>query len=104
MATAELAACLPVLVLLLAAAMSAITVADARVRALDAAREAARAAARGDPRAAAIAGRAEPGAELHLRTGSDDVTATAVVHAHLAVPFLPELAVSETVVAALEPQ
>jgi hypothetical protein len=104
MATAELAACLPVLVLLLAAAIGAITVADARVRALDAAREAARAAARGDPHAAAVAGRAEPGADVHLRTSSDEVTATAVVRAHLAVPFLPGVTVSETVVAAMEPR
>jgi len=42
MVTAELAACLPVLVLMLAVAVSAVSVAGVRVRAQDAAREAAR--------------------------------------------------------------
>ena len=46
--TAELATCLPVLVLLLAVELSAVSVAGQRVRMQDAAREAARAAARGD--------------------------------------------------------
>jgi Flp pilus assembly protein TadG len=53
MVTAELAACLPVLALVLAVAVAAVSVVGQRVRAQDAAGEVARAAGRGDPSAAA---------------------------------------------------
>ena len=49
MATAELAVVLPVLVLLVAAGLTAISVLLAQLRCVDGAREAARAAARGEP-------------------------------------------------------
>jgi Flp pilus assembly protein TadG len=105
MVTAELAACLPVLLLMLAVVLSAVNVAAARVRAQDAAREAVRAAARGDPVAARrLAAQVAPGASISLRTGGEDVTAVAVVRARLVVPFLPAVAVTQTAVAALEPQ
>jgi Flp pilus assembly protein TadG len=104
MVTAELAACLPVLILLLAVALSAVSVASTRVRAEDAAREAARAAARGDQaRALALARAAAPGAQVRITTSRGEVTAVATVHAHLPVPFLPEVSVSGRAVAAREP-
>jgi Flp pilus assembly protein TadG len=104
MVTAELAACLPVLVLLLAVAVSAVSVASMRVRVQDAAREAARAAARGDDSAALrLARAAAPGASVHLARSGGDVTATASVPAHLLVPFLPAVTVTARAVAAVEP-
>lgn len=104
MVTAELAACLPVLVLLLAVALSTVSVASVRVRAQDAAREAARAAARGDPGSAgALARAAAPGAQVAVSVSGEDVTATARVQAHLLVPFLPGVTVTESAVAAREP-
>ena len=48
MATAEVAVALPALVLLVAAAMTAVSMVTAQLRCVDAAREAARAAARGE--------------------------------------------------------
>lgn len=104
MVTAELAACLPVLVLLLAVALSAVSVASLRVRAQDAAREAARAAARGDQGTAlALARAAAPGAQIRIATTDSEVSAVATVHGHLPVPFLPDVTVSERAVAAREP-
>lgn len=104
MVTAELAACLPVLVLLLAVALSAVSVASLRVRAQDAAREAARAAARGDPGVGqALARRAAPGAVVRVSERGDEVTAVASVRAHLLLPFLPSVTVTEQAVAAREP-
>ena len=99
MVTAELAACLPVLVLLLAVALSAVAVASARVRAQDAAREAARAAARSDGHPPGSV----PGAAVRVSTSGDVVRAVATVHAYLLVPFLPAVAVTEQAVAAREP-
>ena len=49
MVTAETAVVLPVLLLVLAGAVAAVTVVGAQMRCVDAAREAARAAARGEP-------------------------------------------------------
>jgi Flp pilus assembly protein TadG len=104
MATAELAACLPVLVLLLAVALSAVSVGSVRVRAQDAAREAARAAARGDRATAlAMARAAAPGAQVRISIAGGEVTAVATVRDHLPVPFLPSVTVSERAVATREP-
>ena len=76
MVTAELAAALPVLVVLLAVALTAVSVVAARVRAQDAAREAARAAARGDPAAGArLARESAPGSTVVLGRGAGGVTA-----------------------------
>lgn len=104
MVTAELAACLPVLVLLLTVALSAVSVGSLRVRAADAAREAARAAARGDNATAQqLAAAAAPGVNVRIQLTADEVTAVASVQAHLPVPFLPEVTVREQAVAAREP-
>jgi hypothetical protein len=59
--TAETAMVLPVLVLLAYLGVVAVTLAQDRVRCADAAREAARAVARGDPSAASVAARAAAG-------------------------------------------
>jgi Flp pilus assembly protein TadG len=102
--TAELAVCLPVLVLFLAVMLSAVSVAGLRVRAQDAAREAARAAARGDDATARqLADQAAPGVALTLVTSGKQVTATAQVSAHLLAHWLPAITVRERATAALEP-
>lgn len=104
MVTAELAACLPVLVLLVAFVISVTTVGSAAVRAQDAAREAARAAARGDGAAAErLARDAAPGAALSIRTSGGEVTAVVELHQHLLVPWLPAVTVTGRAVAADEP-
>jgi Flp pilus assembly protein TadG len=104
MVTAELAACLPVLMLVLAVAVSAVSVAGVRVRAQDAAREAARAAARGDPvQARELAEHAAPGAAVVISTDGDIVVAVARVTAHPLARWLPSLTITERAVAAAEP-
>jgi Flp pilus assembly protein TadG len=102
--TAELAASLPVLVLVLGVALTAVDAASARVRLQDAAREAARLAARGDELGAQrVAAGIAPGADLRLHTGSADVVATVRTTVHPLTDLLPGLTVSATAVAALEP-
>lgn len=102
MVTAELAACLPVLLVLLAVALSAVSVASARLQAQDAAREAARAAARAVP-GAAPAVPAEHGVAVSVSADGSMVQAVASVPARLLVPFLSPVVVSATAVAAREP-
>lgn len=104
MITAELAACLPVLMLVLAVAVSAVTVAGVRVRVQDAAREAARAAARGDPgQARQLAQHAAPGVTVDISTQGNEVVAVARVTVHPLAGWLPAMTVSERAVAAVEP-
>jgi hypothetical protein len=104
MVTAELAACLPVLMLVLAVAVSAVSVAGVRVRAQDAAREAARAAARGDPGGGRrLAQQAAPGASVDVGAHGDEVVAVVRVTAHPLARWLPSLTVTERAVAAVEP-
>ncbi len=104
MVTAELAACLPVLMLVLGVALSAVAVVAARVRAQDAAREAARAAGRGDEAAARrLAGEVAPGSRLSLSAGSTTVVATVRSRVHPLGGWLPAVTVTERCVAALEP-
>lgn len=104
MVTAELAAGLPVLVLVLAVALTAVSVAGARVRLQDAAREAARAAARGDPAVARqLARQAAPGAALTVVSGSQTVTAIVRTRVHPLGGWLPTITLTERAVAAAEP-
>jgi Flp pilus assembly protein TadG len=104
MVTAELAACLPVLVLVLAVAVSAVSVAGVRVRAQDAAREAARAAARGDAgQARQLAQHAAPGVTVDIAMRGTEVVAVARLTVHPLASWLPALTVSERAVAAVEP-
>jgi Flp pilus assembly protein TadG len=102
--TAELAVCLPVLVLLLAVALSAVSIAGARVRAADAAREGARAVARGDPGTAArLVARLLPSARFSTATGGTEVTATVQLSVHPLASWLPGVTITERAVAAREP-
>lgn len=102
--TAELAACLPVLVLVLAVAISVVGVAGARVRAQDAAREAARAAARHDSGTAQrLAVAAAPGAVVSLGHDGPFVTARVRLTVHPLATWLPAVTVSADATALAEP-
>jgi Flp pilus assembly protein TadG len=104
MVTAELAACLPVLVLILAVALSAVSAVGVRVRLQDAAREAARAAARNDPAAARdLAHRAAPGTAVTIARDAATVVAVVRGRVHPLGGWLPALTVTERAVAAVEP-
>jgi TadE-like protein len=104
MVTAELAACLPVLVLVLAVALTAVAVVAARVRLQDAAREAARAAGRGDVAdARRLAADEAPGGALTLSAGGVEVVATMHERVHPLGGWLPAISITERAVAAVEP-
>lgn len=104
MVTVELAAALPVLMLLLGVALAAVSVAGQRVRAADAAREAARAAARGDSATALrLAGDAAPGAAVSISRSGDRVTARVRIAVHPMGGWLPAVQIAEQAVAAAEP-
>ena len=99
-----MAVALPVLVLVVAVAVSAVLVAGARVRASDAAREAARADARDDPAAAReLVARTAPGATYSVRRSGSVVIATVRVVVHPLASWLPAVAVTESAVAMAEP-
>lgn len=105
MVTAELATALPVLVLLAFVGVAAVGVGQARVRCADAAREAARAIARGDPAAAsglawAAAG---DGAVMESARSAGGDTVVTVRLSLRPVGWLPPVSVTETAVAATEP-
>lgn len=105
MVTAELAACLPVLILVLGVALAAVSVVSARVRVQDAAREAARACARGDQVAARrLTERVAPGATLSTARAGDDVVATVRLTTRPLGGLLPSFTVEGQAVAAAEPQ
>ena len=104
MVTAETAMTLPVLVLLTLAGVAAVGVEQSRVRCADAAREAARAVARGDPNAASGLARAaadRPVTVSSAASGSD--TAVTVRLQVRPVSWLPPVAITETAVVATEP-
>ncbi len=97
MVTAELAVCLPILVLLLSVALGAVSVGAARIRVVDAAREAARLVARGaDPGTVA-------GVRLSISRSSGEVTVVASSTARLIGDALVPVQVTATAVAAIEP-
>jgi Flp pilus assembly protein TadG len=103
MVTAELAMALPVLIIVLAAGLAAVTVVGQRVRAEDAAREAARAAARGDTAAAhRLVSQVAPGASVSMSQSADRTTARVSVVVH-PLGAWPALTVAATAVAATEP-
>jgi hypothetical protein len=88
------------LVVVLVLCIGAIAAVAAQIRCIDAAREAARLAARGDPSAVAVAQRVAPtGAGVAVRSDGGYVTATVTV----AATGLPGLTVSAEAVAAVEP-
>src|SRR3954463_2131980 len=89
MVTAETAVVLPVLLLLLAGAVAAVTLVGGQLRCVDAAREGARAAARGEPAApvSRSAGELAPhGAIVGVSGDADEVRVTVTVRA---APFGP---------------
>ena len=106
MVTAETAVVLPVLLLVLAGAVAAVTVVGAQLRCVDAAREGARAAARGDDAAniSAVTARAAPDGATTAVSGTDDEV-TVTVSARIAPlgPVPLRVAVSATAVALREP-
>jgi hypothetical protein len=105
MATVELAASLPVLMLLVLAGLFGVRVADAHARCADAAREVARAAARGDLRAIGLGRRAMGGAgDVSIRLGTDTVTAIVSVRVRPYGVDLAQITVVERATAALEPE
>ena len=106
MVTAETAVVLPVLLLVLAGAVAAVTVVGAQLRCVDAAREGARAAARGEDTAlvTALASRAAPdGARTTVAV--DGVTVTVTVTAEVAPlgPVPLRVPVAASAVAQREP-
>ena len=106
MVTAETAVVLPVLLMVLAAAVAAMTVVGAQLRCVDAAREGARAAARGDSatRVTALADRAAPdGAVITVESTADDVAVTVSALVSPLGPVPLSVRVSAVAVAQREP-
>ncbi|MEV5763021.1 TadE family type IV pilus minor pilin [Micromonospora sp. NPDC052213] len=101
--TAELAAGLPALLLLLLTGLTAVNAVGTRAGCLHAAREAALAASRGEDGVAA-AGRVAPaGAEVTVTVDGQRVTATVRGHVRALGTRLPRITVTATAVAAVEP-
>lgn len=104
MVTAETAMSLPVLVLLTLVGVAAVGVGQARVRCADAAGEAARAVARGDPGVAADRARAAAGGPVSLSVASSaSDTRVSVRLAFRPVSWLAPVSITETAVVATEP-
>ena len=106
MVTAETAVVLPVLLLVLAGAVAAVTVVGAQLRCVDAAREGARAAARGDDAATvrALVLRAAPdGMAVSVALDGGDVRVVVAGRLPLLGPVPLDVEVSAEAVARLEP-
>jgi hypothetical protein len=101
--TAELAAGLPALVLLLLVGLTAVTAVGTQLRCVDAAREAALAASRGEPGEAAGRGSAPPGATVTVVPDGDRVRVTVVAPVRPLGARLPAFGVAASAVAAMEP-
>jgi hypothetical protein len=102
--TAELAAGLPALVLLLFAGLAAVAAVSTQLQCVDAAREGAIAAARGDPGAAAVARIAPERSDVDVTVGTDTFTVTVAARVPMVGGRLPALTVRATAVAAREPE
>jgi Flp pilus assembly protein TadG len=106
MVTAEAAVVLPVLLLVLAAAVASVTVVGAQLRCVDAAREGARAAARGDDVGTVIvlARRAAPhGARTTVSDAGPDVRVTVSANIAPLGPLPLHVQVSAEALARREP-
>ena len=101
--TAEFAAGLPALILMLLVGLTAVRAVTTQLQCLDAAREGAMAAARGDSGRAAAARVAPPGATVFVSTGTETATATVDSSVPLLGGHLPLITVRATAVAAREP-
>jgi Flp pilus assembly protein TadG len=106
MVTAETAVVLPVLLLVLAGAVAAVTIVGAQLRCVDAAREGARAAARGEdvPAVTALVTRAAPdGATAAVDAGREQVRVTVLADVAVLGPLPLRVRVSADAVAMREP-
>jgi len=101
--TAELAAGLPALMLLLFAGLTAVGAVTAKTQCVDAAREGALAAARGEPGADAASAIAPPGASIDVATGGESVTVTVRAKVRAAGEAVPFIEVVASATAAREP-
>ncbi|MFY1673641.1 TadE family type IV pilus minor pilin [Plantactinospora sp. WMMB334] len=101
--TAELAAGLPALLLLMLAGLTAVNAVIVKGQCVDAAREAALAASRGAPGVQAGIRAAPPGAVVSVAVSGDRVVATVRAPVRALGARLPRLTVSATAVAAVEP-
>lgn len=101
--TAELAAGLPALLLLLLAGLTAVNAVLTKGQCVDAAREAALAASRGAPGAPAGLAAAPPGSVVSITVQGDRAVATVEAPVRALGARLPRLTVSATAVAAVEP-
>jgi Flp pilus assembly protein TadG len=102
--TAELAAGLPALMLLLIAGLTAVVAVSTQLQCLDAAREAAIAAARGESGLAAGTRVAPAASDVDVAVGADAVTATVRARVRVLGGHLPLITVRATAVAAREPE
>jgi hypothetical protein len=102
--TAELAAGLPALMLLLLAGLTAVSAVTAQGRCVDAAREGALVAARGGPGLAHAARIAPADAHVNLVKGEETVTVTVRAPVPILGGHLPALTVRAEAVAAREPE
>jgi hypothetical protein len=102
--TAEFAAGLPALMLMLLVGLTAVSAVSTQMQCLDAAREGAIAAARGDSGPAAAARTAPAGAGVSVSTGTDAATATVTSRVRILGGHLPLITVRATAVAAREPE
>jgi Flp pilus assembly protein TadG len=101
--TAEMAAGLPALVLLLLIGLTAVTAVTTKLQCVDAAREAALAAARGEPAETAGRRAAPAGAEITVTINGARSEATVRAPVRALGARLPHLTVAASAVAAVEP-
>ena len=102
--TAELAAGLPALMLLLLCGLTAVSAVTTQGRCVDAAREGALVAARGGPGVEAAARIAPAEAHVELAEGEDTVTVTVRAPVPILGGHLPAITVRAQAVAAREPE
>ncbi|GIF19850.1 hypothetical protein BJ973_006892 [Actinoplanes tereljensis] len=102
--TAELAAGLPALILLLLAGLTAVAAVTAKGQCVDAAREGALAGSRGEGAAAAASREAPAGADVDIDVGAETVTAVVRARVSLLGAHLPVITVTGRAVAAREPE
>ena len=101
--TAELAAGLPALMLLLIAGLTAVVAVTTKIQCVDAAWEGARAAARGESGPEAAARTASPGSAIAVDESAELVTVTVSSPVRLLGSHLPAIMVTGRAVAAAEP-
>jgi hypothetical protein len=102
--TAELAAGLPALMLLLLSGLTAVSAVTTYGRCVDAAREGALVAARGGPGSGAAAGIAPADAQVSVAEGEETVTVTVRAGVPMLGGHLPAITVRAEAVAAREPE